>query len=197
MKRLLFIALITFFALGATKPLPPEVRRVLDDAIAGEREAIAKYDAYAAKAVEEGYLGAAALFRAAGQAERVHLRRFEAAAKTHGVPVAEEKPFVPAVGSTEDNLRRAGEAEIGERDGIYRDAVQAAKDSGVTDIARMFDQTRDTETEHANLCLAAVRNLNGMKQAKSYHVCDACGYTTDIDLRRCPSCTRSDMVSVD
>ncbi|HUP49249.1 MAG TPA: ferritin family protein [Thermoanaerobaculia bacterium] len=194
MKRvfLLFTGLLVVIsAAGAAQALRTEVRLVVEKALAGERDAIARYEAFAAKADEEGYPGAAALFRAQARAESVHSRRFAGVLRSHGHAVPEPNPHRPAVGSTGDNLRAAAAAEAAERDGIYRDAVETCRFHGAKELATMFDQTRDAEVEHGNLCMAAARNLPSMKQARTYYVCEGCGYTTDVRLPMCPSCRRN------
>jgi rubrerythrin len=164
------------------------VRNVVERALAGEREAVARYEAFAAKAVEEGYPGAAALFRAQVAAERTHAERFASILRKNDVPVPPEEPVTPKVGTTEENLRAAATAEALERDGIYREAVETCKRHGAEEIAKIFDQTRDSEVEHANLCNSAARNPASIKEPKAFYVCNACGYTTDVRLSFCPAC---------
>lgn len=187
MKRSLFILLSLSLAAGAVaagKGLPAQVRYVVESALAGERMAIVRYETFAAKAAEEGYPGAAALFRAQAKAERTHAARF--ASLLESVPADES--VAPRVGSTEENLRAAVTAETTERDGSYRKAIETCKELGAADVAKVFDQVRDTEVEHANLCMAASRDLKSMKEAKTFYVCDKCGYTTDVKLPFCPAC---------
>ena len=189
MKRLIILLLIALPVFAADKPIAPDVRAVLEKALANERDAVIRYKAFAAKATDEGYLGAAALFTAQAKAESIHAQRFAAALKERGVVVVEApSSYKPMVGSTADNLRSAAAAETGERDGIYRDAIEVARRNGDTAMAKMFDETRDVEVEHANLCSTAARNLESMKQDRTYYVCEKCGYTTDIALARCPDC---------
>jgi len=192
MRRTIFTLLcllIATVAVAADKAMSAAVRSVLENALANEREAITRYEAFAAKAAEEGYIGAAALFRAQARAEKIHAQRFTAALKERGVPVPPEPSSSrPSIESTLDNLRRAAVAENAERDGIYREAIDTCRRSGDTEMARLFDQTRDVEVEHANLCAAAARNPESMKQPKTYYVCLRCGYTSDIDLAQCPDC---------
>ncbi len=196
MKRVIFGVVLLLIALPATaadKPIAPDVRAVMERALANERDAVIRYTAFAARAAEEGYLGAAALFTAQARAEKIHAQRFAAALKERSVPVPPEgSTYKPAVGSTAANLRDAAVAENGERDGIYRDAIETARRHNDPEIAKMFDQTRDVEVEHANLCAAAARNLDSMKEQRTYYVCDRCGYTTDIALGRCPDCAHND-----
>ena len=187
MKRLFLIVLCVFFtaSIAAAGQLSSDTRYVVDKAVGNELDAVARYDAYAAKATEEGYLGAAALFRACARAEKIHAARFAALL---GQPVPAERKFDGAVRSTADNLRAAIAAETAERDGVYKDAISTAKRHGEDDVAKLFDQTRDAETEHGNLQTAALQNLPGMKDSKEYYVCEECGYTMEISLSRCPSC---------
>ncbi len=186
MKRSLFALFVVVVAIGAAPPL--SVRYTLEKALANEREAAARYDACAQKAEEEGFLGAASLFRAAARAERVHAARFEQALRERGNTVPEPNVQVPAIGSTADNLRQSVSLENAERDGMYRQAIDAARNARDEALLTMFDQTRDTEVEHANLMSAALRDLDSMKAPRTYYVCDDCGYTTDIDLPLCALC---------
>jgi rubrerythrin len=190
MKRTLLILAALSIALGAiaATALPSPVRNVLQNALTNEREAAARYDLFAKKADEEGYRGAAALFRAQAQAERTHAERFTALLRAHDIPLPPEQTFTPNVGTTGENLNAAASAERAERDGTYREAIETCNLHGAPDIAKVFDQTRDSEVEHANLCNAAARTLDSMKNAKTFYVCGKCGYTTDVKLRSCPAC---------
>lgn len=191
MKRALLVLLalsITAGTVAATKRLPGPVRDVVERALANERAAAARYDAYAARADEDGYAGAAALFRAQALAERTHAERFLSVLRSDGDAVPPEPDIAPKADATDDNLRAAASTERSERDGIYLEAIEVCKLHGATDVAKIFDETRDTEVEHANLCSAAARDLPSMKAAKSFYVCGQCGYTTDVKLSFCPAC---------
>lgn len=192
MKRALVILAVLSVALAAiaATPLPRDVREVLERALVGEREAVAKYELFAKKAQEEGYLGAATLFRAQARAEGTHAERFASLLRQHDIelpPVASE---APTAGTTAENLRAAALTERAERDGSYREAIDICNRSGAADIAKVFDQTRDSEVEHANLCNNAARDLEQMKEPKTFYVCAQCGYTTDVKLPFCPACGR-------
>ena len=191
MKPLLLVLCIALAANAADK-ISPKCRGILDRAILNEREAVARYDAYAQKAAEEGYLGAASLFRAAARAEQIHAHRFESALLDRGIDVPPTTTFNINVGSTADNLRTAAVSETQERDGFYREALNAAADSKDDALYTMFDQTRDTEVEHANLMSTASRHLDQMKETRTYFVCDRCGYTTDVGLPLCVLCRKSE-----
>jgi len=190
MKRALFVLAVSSIALCAfaATVLPRDVSNVLQSALINERSAVTRYELFARKAGEEGYRGAAALFRAQAQAERTHAERFTALLRANDIPLPPEQTFTPDVGTTGENLRAAAAAERAERDGAYRAAVETCNAHGATDVAKVFDQTRDSEIEHLNLCDAAARHLDSMKEAKTFYVCGKCGYTTDVKLPFCPAC---------
>jgi rubrerythrin len=167
---------------------PFGVQSILHRALQNERDAAAKYEACALKADEEGYPGAAALFRAAARAESVHARLIVEAMEARGIGVPDAKAHQGAIGSTADNLRAAATAETQERDSTYKEAIAAAQDARDEALVTLFDHTRDTEVEHANLFNTAVRQLDQYKQPKQFYVCEKCGYTTDIDLPLCALC---------
>lgn len=167
---------------------PFRVKSIIENALANERNAAARYEAFAAKAVEENNPGAASFFRAAARAEHVHAERFAGALRQRGIAIPEAEITKPAVGSTVDNLRAAASAEAGERDGIYREARDVAIEAGDDALAQMFDQARDTEVEHANILGMLLRNESLRDHAKTYFVCDECGYTSDVKLSLCALC---------
>ena len=188
MKRIVIALAVLLLFNGAGKMTNPMVTRSLLTALQNERAAAARYDAFALRADEEGYRGAAALFRAEAKAERVHASRFQNFLESRGIdtPVADAPK--PAVGSTSDNLRYAINAEKQERDDSYLSAYNDALGAGDNEAAKLFDTTRDAETEHLNLDSDASRNLSKMKESRSYYVCPDCGYTTEVKLPFCPSC---------
>jgi len=190
MKRFVLILAILFpvVLFAAEQRTPFGVQRVLTNAVIGERQAIARYNAFAVKAEEEGYLGAAELFRAAARAESIHLRRFTALMIERNLAVPAEGAVKVDVESTRDNLHNAVLAENAERDGAYIFAIRTANDDHDAGVAKVFDETRDAEVEHANLCTDALRHLDDMKAAREYYVCEHCGYTTNVRLPLCPSC---------
>jgi rubrerythrin len=164
------------------------VQSVLQRSLQNEREAVENYEACALKATEEGYLGAAALFRATARAEGVHAQRITEAMQARGMAIPEPTAVHPAIGSTLENLRAAAIAEAQERDSTYKDALTAAQDARDEELVTLFDHTRDTEVEHANLFSTAMRHLDQYREPRQFYVCDKCGYTTDIDLPLCALC---------
>lgn len=176
---------IALLVVGA---VPSRLQYALQKSLQNEREAVAKYEACAVKADEEGYPGAAALFRAAARAEGIHAERITRAMRDRGLTIPEPMLEPPTIAETAANLRSSASAETTERDTTYREALDAATDARETALVTMFDQTRDTEVEHANLFNTANRQLEKLKQSKHYFVCGECGYTTDVDLPLCALC---------
>lgn len=164
------------------------IQRVLSQAVNGERAAAARYDAFAERAQSDGYPGVANLFRAQAKAERIHLRRFSELMKERGMPLPPEEPVRLDVSATDRNLQTAIMLEQAERDSTYLYAINTCNDAREEKVAKVFDVTRDSETEHANLCANALRNMKSMQNAKAFYVCPICGYTTDVSLMACPAC---------
>ncbi len=183
MKRSLVLLAVLLVA-----AVPFKVRQVLEKSLTNEREAVARYEAFAQKAEAEGYAGAASLFRACARAEGVHAERFAAALKERGLEAPEVVPSTPVIGSTAENLRAATLAEQSERDSVYKEALSAAHEAKDAALVTVLDQTRDTEVEHANLLATALRQLDSFKSAKTFYVCDQCGYTSDFEMGMCPLC---------
>ncbi|HEX7705406.1 MAG TPA: rubrerythrin family protein [Thermoanaerobaculia bacterium] len=185
---LTLIAILAAATIALGQSTTFKVRNVLDRSFRNEIEAAARYDQFAAKAAEEGYPGAASLFRAGAEAERVHARRFEQAMRERGVDVPNFTPAEVKIGTTLENLRLSASLEVSERDGIYREGIDAAREARDEKLSGVFDQTRDTEVEHANLMQTAARQLEQLRKPKAYHVCRECGYTTDVNLPMCVLC---------
>ncbi len=166
-------------------------QKTLDNLMAaynGESNAHARYVEFAKKADQEGYLGVAALFRAAAQAEETHARNHaDVIKKLGGTPKAEIK--LPAIGATADNLKAAIEGETYERDTMYPGFIKEAQAIGNKDALRTFRMAVSAETEHAKLYTAASTGLPSWKSGKTFYVCPVCGKTiTVIDFDKCPVC---------
>lgn len=173
---------------AAPKEKAPTTLENLNAAFNGESNANARYLAFAKKADEEGFAGAASLFRAAARAEEVHANSHAAVIKTlGGQPKADIKP--PQVKSTKDNVQAALEGETYERDTMYPEFITLAKKENNKDALRTFNFAITAEIEHAKLYGEALKGLESWKAAKTFYVCSVCGYTTTkIDFEKCASC---------
>jgi rubrerythrin len=164
----------------------------LRTALNGERNAHARYLAFAEKADEEGYGAVASLFRAAAAAEEVHGNNHEGTIRKLGA-TPNVSMEAPAVKSTRENLEAAINGESYEFQKMYPEFVeQAQKDAYVPAIVTLT-QAQNTEVEHARLFADALKNLDGLKgsQARAYYVCTVCGFTTvDLNFAKCTNCFR-------
>jgi rubrerythrin len=175
--------------------------KLLDDLTAaynGESNAQAKYAAFAKKADQEGYAGAASLFRAAARGEEFHARAHaEIIRKLGGTPAA--TVTLPPVKTTAENLKAAVEAESYERDKMYPAYIADALAAGNKDAIKDFKAAVAVEAEHAKLLAQAASSLSSWKTARKFFVCQTCGLPVlVIDFNKCPICfsEASDFVEV-
>ena len=147
----------------------------LKDAFAGESQANRKYLAFAKKADADGYHGAAALFRAAAEAETIH-------AHAH-------LKVLDGIGSTVDNLKEAVAGETHEFTSMYPEMIEDAKAEGNKKAERSFTYANAVEKVHAELYENALADLENMREASAYYVCPLCGYTSEGNPPdTCPVC---------
>lgn len=172
------------------KPVLPASRTIEDlkTAYKGETTAHAKYAAYALKAQEEGFKGAATLFRAAAEAERIHARNHRAVLVKLGVqPIPGVYRGTP--GSTAVNLRDAIKGESYERDTMYPEMIQHATAEGQPEAVRSLTYALNAETQHAMLYRQALANLRRGGPATVYYVAPTCGATyANAPPASCPTC---------
>lgn len=188
------LAVVLFILAAPPAPLraagsPATTLDNLQAAYDGESNANARYIAFAKKADEEGYLGAASLFRAAAHAEGVHVARLaEVIQKMGGLPKADIK--APEVKTTRENLDAALKGESYERDTMYPDFIKQARAERNTDALRVFNFAKSAETEHAKFYQAALNALDSWKAAKKdFFVCNHCGFTVEkVTFDKCPVC---------
>ena len=182
----------TFALAGQLSPTPaPPASRTIEDlktAYKGETTAHAKYAAYALKAQEEGYKGAATLFRAAAEAERIHAGNHRAVLVKLGVqPISGSYRGMP--GSTAENLRDAIKGESYERDSMYPEMIKHATAEGQTEAVRSLTYALNAERQHAALYRQALANLGRSGTPTVYYVAPTCGATyANAPPAYCPTC---------
>ncbi len=164
-------------------------------AFEGESNANAKYTAFAAKADEEGFHGAASLFRAAARAEHIHAQNHARVIKQLG---GEAHCEIHPVGvkSTLENLKVALAGETYEIDTMYPDFLAEAQARKNTAAIRTFSWALEAEKTHARLYSEAIALVDGgapdgwIHEARTFYVCPACGYTSETpdEHDRCPVC---------
>lgn len=194
-KKDILGCVLLFFALSVVAPLHAAAveNKTLEDlmtAYNGESNAHAKYLSYAKKADEEGYGKVASLFRAAAEAEEIHLKNHAEVIKgMGGTPKADIK--LPEVKSTKENLEDALKGETYERLTMYPEFIAQAKKDNNKAAIRTFTYAKFAEAEHAKLYKEALDNLESWKGAKAdFYVCPTCGYTVEgkPSFEACPVC---------
>jgi len=160
----------------------------LQAAFNGESNAHARYFAFAEKADDEGYAGAASLFQAAARAEEIHAANHVIVIERSG-GVPKTKVESPTVKSTRENLAAAIKGETYERDEMYPKFIRQAKSDGASEALRTFSFALAAEAEHANLYADALANLESMTASRVFYVCPTCGFTSsNPNFDRCPTC---------
>lgn len=155
----------------------------------GESNASVKYTAFAIQAEVEGYLRAAALFRAAARAEQVHAAHHARIIVKMGGK-AQAHIHAPEVKSTRENLEAAKAGEEYERDVMYADFIKEAEAAGHKDAVRSFSLALKAEDAHAKLYSEALASLEAQRTGTTFFVCLVCGEVTDNpdDTEHCPIC---------
>lgn len=147
----------------------------LDKAFAGESQASMRYLAFARKADDEGYPGAARLFRAAARAEMVHaLSHLNARGSVKG---------------TKENIEAAIEGEAFEFKEMYPAMIKDAAAEKEIDARHSLEYAMSIEMVHHQLFKKALDKENADPAALAYYVCPVCGYTVaDAAPKKCPYC---------
>lgn len=114
-------------------------------AFADESQTNIEYLAYAHKAIEEGYVEIAQLFREAAGAEVVHALNH---LKTIGV-----------VKNTEENLKEAAEGESLQIISIYPKFIKEAEAEGRREAAESFRLAFEREKHHRTMFRQALKKL--------------------------------------
>ncbi len=192
-KGMACVAFFFVFCLAAPWHAEAVENKTLADlmtAYNGESNAHAKYLAYAKKADEEGYGKVASLFRAAADAEGIHLKNHAEVIKgMGGTPKADIK--LPEIKSTKENLEDALKGETYERITMYPEFIEQAKKDNNNAAVRTFTYAKFAEAEHAKLYKEALDNLESWKgENTDFYVCPTCGYTVDgkPSFEFCPVC---------
>ena len=191
----LAIGLSLGLGVGTLPAMPSDVvssqsMKNLNAALNGERNAHARYLAFAQKADAEGYGSVASLFRAAAASEEVHGNSHERTIqKLRGTP--EVQLETPVVKSTAENLQASISGESYEQTEMYPSFITQARVDRCVPAIVTFENALRTETEHAKFFAEALKNLDTLKGSgpRTYYVCSVCGFTTtDLNFTKCQSC---------
>ncbi len=175
---------------NASDAVSTQTMKNLNAALNGERNAHARYLAFAQKADEEGYGAIASLFRATAASEEVHGNSHEQTIQRLGGK-AEVQMEAPAVKSTAENLQASISGETYEQTDMYPSFVAQARLDRYVPAIVTFENALRTEKEHAKFFAEALRDLDSLKGSgqRTYYVCTVCGFTTtNLNFNKCPSC---------
>ena len=157
--------------------------------VENEVTAYTNYEAYAAKADEEGHPSAAKLFRATAEANKIH------AAEQYGIAITmiSDTPYpeytAEEAGTTFDNLNAAIETEKNLALLTYPAYMQQADASGQGKIETAFRKALKADERHAELFQDALINLDKTEDTK-YYICPVCGNVAkDKAPLFCPVCS--------
>jgi rubrerythrin len=109
-----------------------------------------RYNAFSEKAVKEGYLQVAKLFKALSVAESIHAKKFKAVLESAGINMEKSDPDYK-VESTEINLKNAIQEEIMDIDFIYPGYVKESANSPLTKANSAFSSVWEAEKTHKKL----------------------------------------------
>ena len=136
-------------------------------AFAGETQARAKYNYYAAKAKEDGYGHIANIFEETAANEMAHAKIWFKLLKG-GMP------------GTLDNLKDGASGEDYEWSEMYKEFEQVAKEEGFDNIARLFKEVGEIEKTHLDRYNCLIKQVeNGevfKKQTEVSWKCANCGH---------------------
>lgn len=196
MKNTLLIVLVSMLAFTAcNQPKPVKTIENLKEGIIGETTASVKYEAFAEKALEEGYDTIANLFYAASKAESIHAANHRKVLEDLGEKMDDFKPEFE-VKTTAENLQAAIDGESYEVSTMYAKFLEDAKTEKVDKATKSFIWASDTEKKHLEFYKEALAALNANTENTlpyEYAVCPVCGNTYEKDNmdEKCAFCQTS------
>jgi rubrerythrin len=146
-------------------------------AYVAERNAAARYHAYAQRADQEGYSGIASLFRTAAAVEEVHARNQEVLIrKLGGTPSLERE--VPQVQGTRENLRFSAQWAQRDESNMYAVLLEQARRQSYQQIILVDADAEKSAGNLAEMFSAELQSLDARKDdsPRSYYVCEVDGH---------------------
>ena len=162
-------------------------------AFAGESQARNRYNYWASKAREEGYMQIANIFEETALNEKEHAKVFFGYLEGGDVEIRAAYP-AGMIKDTKSNLQAAAAGEKLEWTTLYADFSKIARDEGFPEIAASFEQIARVEKFHEARYNALIANITSGEVFKKKSVtrwhCTNCGYIHEgmeaPDV--CPAC---------
>jgi rubrerythrin len=157
-------------------------------AYSGERNAAARYIAFAVQADKEGYFGVGSLFRAVAHSEQVHATNHARVLLKYGAELSfAVQPL--EVRTTLENLRSSFRGEMDEREQMYPAFARQAAHDDCVEAKQSFRMAAEGEAVHAMLFITAMESIDEYRKRSPYDVCMNCGWVcSGIHFRRCVFC---------
>ena len=162
-------------------------------AFAGESQARNRYDYFASKAKEDGYVFVRDIFTETALQEKEHAKRLFKFLEGGEVEISGAFP-AGVIGATYDNLLAAAAGENHEHQHMYPDFAKVADEEGFPEIACVMRNIAVAEAHHESRFLAfaeAIREGKVFKNpAKKVWRCMNCGFIHEGDgaPELCPAC---------
>lgn len=162
-------------------------------AFAGESQARNRYTYFAGAARKEGFQQIANIFQETADNEKEHARVFFSHLEGGGLEITAMYPS-GAVSDTKKNLEAAAAGELEEWTNVYPAFGKTAKEEGLPEVARSFDQIAKAEKFHEERYRRLLDNVAKgevfkKKTTVRWH-CINCGYIFEgpEPPRECPAC---------
>ncbi|MCX5709963.1 MAG: rubrerythrin family protein [Candidatus Omnitrophica bacterium] len=162
-------------------------------AFAGESQARNRYTYFASVARKEGYEQIANIFIETAENEKEHAKAFFKHLEGGDAEITAVYP-AGKIQDTLSNLEAAAAGENMEWTALYQDFAKVARDEGLAEVARTFEQVAKVERFHEARYRKLINNLSSgevfkKKSPVKWH-CINCGYViegTDAP-KECPAC---------
>jgi len=167
--------------------------RNLLTAFAGESQARNRYTYFASAARKEGFEQIANIFIETSENEKEHAKAFFKLLEGGDVEITAGYP-AGAIRDTRANLEAAADGEKMEWTTIYSDFAKTAREEGLADAARAFEQIAKVEKFHEGRYRKLLEDVTTGKtfrkeQSATWH-CRNCGYIFEgkTPPKTCPAC---------
>lgn len=172
----------------------------LRQGVRGERKAYTRYRVYGADAAQEGYRGIAYMFSAVALSELIHAQNYNRVLASLGQAREEPAEVQPVVGTTQENVITAMEAEINTIDNIYPQILAGVQKDDLALAVQNVQYSWASHVQHRDT-LDKIRRYSPDyfdtvarkidENSERYYVCQICGSVqTERPEDHCPICQR-------
>ncbi len=162
-------------------------------AFSGESQARNRYTYFASAARKEGFEQIANIFIETAENEKEHAKVFFKYLEGGDLEITATYP-AGAIKDTKANLEEAAAGENMEWTVLYQDFSKTARDEGLPEVARSFEQIAKVEEFHESRYRKLINNVADQevfkkKNSVKWH-CINCGYVIESAEapRECPAC---------